>query len=148
MEERLQTLVGRDRRPEALSDGARELLRRLLAEPSETLAGTLEIGACGRVGVCEEAHREPDHDRLHSRLEQRHPDPHPEHEVDEPAAHAKRLRSEDSGEQPECRQQPGNDNLVRVDRGDDDEREHVVDDDDREHERPQPIGKAWPDERQ
>ena len=146
--EQLQPLVRRDRGPEPEADGAGELGGRLLAELAEALRRTLEIGPRDRVGVGEKAHRESDDDRFHARLEQRDPDRRPEREVDEPDPHPERLRDEDDAEQPDGHEQRGNGDLVRVDEGDDDEREDVVDDDDREHERAQPVGKPRPDERE
>ena len=65
-----------------------------------------------------------------------------------PTPHPERLRDEDNAEQPEGDEQRGNGDLVRVDEGDDDEREDVVDDDDREHERAQPVGKPRADQRE
>ena len=96
VEELLQPLVRRDRRPEAHADRARQLRGRLLAELAEPLRGALELGPRSRVGVGQEAHREADDDRLDPGLEQRHPDRGPEHEVDEPDANARAPRDEDS----------------------------------------------------
>ncbi len=54
MEDEHQPLVRRDRVAQALTDGARELGRGLLAELAEPARGTLEVGARRRVRVREE----------------------------------------------------------------------------------------------
>ena len=74
MEERLQPLVRRDCGPEPDTDRTGELRRWLLPELPEALGGALEVGPRHGIGVRQEAHSEPNHDRLHARLEQRDPD--------------------------------------------------------------------------
>ena len=74
----------------------------------------------------------------------------PEHEADESGPHAAARRSDEDGgeERPSRRAAARTSNVLRVDHRDDDERHDVVDDDDREHERAQPVGNAWADQRE
>ena len=73
VEELLQPLVGRDRRGQPDARGARELGRRLLAEEPEEVGRALEIDARGRRRERQQADREPGHDRIDARLEEREP---------------------------------------------------------------------------
>ena len=134
--------------PELRADRARELGSRLLTKLAEPLGRALEARAGGRVGVGQDAHREPDDHRLDPGFEQPHPRPDAEHEVDEPRAQPHRLRDEDGAvEEPGCGEWP----VVqrpRVEDRDHEERGDVVDDDDREHERPQPVRETRSDQRQ
>ena len=69
VEEVLQPLVGRDRGLEPDPRRARELGRRLLAEQPEQVGGALEVDACGRIRVREQAHDEADDHGVDARLE-------------------------------------------------------------------------------
>ena len=144
--ELLEPLVRGDREPQPPAGRARELRRRLLAELPEPLRGKLEVRARGRVRVREQAHREPDHDRLDARLEQRDPDGGTEQRVDEADADAEVAHDEGRHEDRQRGGEPRDPEALRVHGRDHEERDDVVDDRDRDHEGAQAIGEPRADQ--
>src|SRR5439155_21941027 len=89
MPELLEALVRRDRIPQPQLRVARELRRGLLAEEAEEIARALELRPSRRIGVRQQPHREPGHDRVDTGLEQRDPEAGTEDRVDEPSVDAR-----------------------------------------------------------
>ena len=87
MEQLLVALVGRDRRAQAGAGGLGQLGVGLLAEHPEQVRGPLEVRAGRRIGDRQQAHRQPDDDRVDPGLQKRHPGDRPEHGVDAAVVH-------------------------------------------------------------
>jgi hypothetical protein len=122
MKELLQAFVGRRRRPKLHVGHARELGGRLLAELAEAFGGAFEARPRRRVGVGQQAHGETEHDRLHSRLEQRHPCAHPEHRAGKARPEAGSAHDEDGGKETDGHGQRQEAERLGVDGGDDNDR--------------------------
>ncbi len=78
MEQLLQPVIGGQRSPNALPSVAGQLGGWLLAEQPERFGSQLKIASLRRVGEREQAHREPDHYRIDTGLEESDPGSNPE----------------------------------------------------------------------
>ncbi len=146
MDDLLEAVVRRDRVPDADPGPAGEFRCRLLAERPEQVGGALQVAALRRVGVGQQAHREPDDDRVDPGAQQRDPGREPQRGVSQTGAHARHPRREYHREDAEPGGERAPDDVLAVEDGDDDECDEVVDDGECQEERPQPLGEAWPDD--
>ena len=128
VEDLREPVVRRDRGAHHPLRRGRQLGGGLLAEQPEGLGRLLQGGPGRRVGVGQQPHDQAHHDRIHTRLEERHPGRDPDEQVGGPVLDAARPDDQDHREESDPEQQRHHLDASAVRDRDDGDPGQVVDD--------------------
>ena len=143
-----QPVVRRDRGTHLVARRLGQLGGGLLAEHPERLGGLLQGLPAGRVRVGQQPDDQADHDRVHARLEERHPAGDTEEQIENPVPVAARPQDQDHADQPEADQQRHHLDAPAVGDRDDRQPGQVVDDGEGEQVDADAIGQPPADQRE
>ena len=122
-----QPVVGRDRHAHHVARGLGQFGRGLLAEQPERLGGLFQRLPGSRVGIGHQPREQAHHDRVHARLEERHPGREPDQEVPRPEPDAAPPHHQDHAKKGDPEHQRHHADMTAVHQRDDDQPGQVVD---------------------
>jgi hypothetical protein len=148
MQQLLEPVIRRDRRPHAFPRVAGQLGGGLLAEQPERCRRLRQVAPRRGVGQREHAHHQAGHHGVNPGLEERDPGRHPEQHVGRAAADTRPARHDHRGEDGHAGTQRGQVDVGAVHQRDDHDPGHVIDDRERQQIGAYPVGHALADQGQ